>query len=434
VAGAAEGAAQGGAMTARVVTALIATAVAPGAAALSLSEAQTEARAHAPERAELDARLRAAQLSAEAASRVLRSNPSLTGTYAPGALSGHPDEQSWEVELSQKFDVSGSWSPRGRSAAADRDRVAQQREEGLRTLDEAVAIAVAEVARAQRAAERAGRIAKLQEIAAQAAQKELEVGQGNQLDVDAAGLALAAARANVPRAEGDLASARARLARLLGRVESGDLVVDEAGAAAPPPPLVSMAAVVDGAPQVRAADAEVRAARLELAAWERSAWPEVTLGAFYAQTRRDIPAGALHGPASTGLSASWTDAEFGFRAGFPLPLFDRRQPERAAAAGRVVVAEALVTKARAEVREQVGSAWAALTAARRAFDALADTPRVVDREFALVEKSFRLGALDAVARAVATRTIQDASATYDGALRDLRVAEARWQRWTAAEK
>jgi hypothetical protein len=58
----------------------------------------------------------------------------------------------------------------------------------------------------------------------------------------------------------------------------------------------------------------------------------------------------------------------------------------------------------------------------------------VARELDLLERSFRAGALDAVARAVALRALQDAAARYDAELRELRVARARWERWAGGAR
>ena len=66
--------------TLAVILALVPATRALPAAPLSLRDAQTEARARAPEAAELEARLRGAELSAEAASRAVRSNSILSGT------------------------------------------------------------------------------------------------------------------------------------------------------------------------------------------------------------------------------------------------------------------------------------------------------------------------------------------------------------------
>lgn len=397
---------------------------------LSLSDAQAEARAHAPESAELEARLRGAQLAADAASRVFRSNPSLSGVYTPGSLTGHPDEQSWEVGLSHTFDLSVSWKPRGASAAADRDRAAHEREDGLRALDEAVALALADVAQLQRRVGRAEKIAKLQSVSSEAAHKQLEVGQGNQLDVDAADLDLAAARADTARALGDLDSARARLARLLGRENHVDVVVEDPTEASWVPAAITIALLVERDPRVRAVDAELRAARFELATQERTIWPELTVGTFYGYKRRDIPVGSFQGSAGAGLSARWADTELGFKLQFPLPVFERRQTERARASSRIFLAEVQLQKTQADVRQELESSWATLQATQKAFDELAKTREIIDREFDLLDKSFRAGALDAVARAIAVRRLQEAAGRYDVAVRDLRAARARWLRRT----
>ncbi len=403
-----------------------------GAEGLSLASAQAEARAHAPDVAELDARLQGAQLVADASGRVLRTNPQLSGTYVPGPLAGNPGELSWEVSVQQTFDVSGSWRPRAKSADADRDRSGHERENGLRALDEAVATAVAELAQAQRRANGLQRIAGLLTISAEAARKQLETGQGNQLDVDAADLDLAAARADVAHGATNVEVARGRLARLIGRASSSDLVVDDPLESDGAPSQLDLAALVDRDPRVKSAMAELDAARFELAAHERTIWPDITLGASYGYVRRDIPVGSFKGPSASGLSALSAENEITFTLSVPLPLFERKQPERARARGRILLADAQLRKAQADVRQQLGEVWAGLQGASKAYSELAKTREIIDRELDLLDKAFRAGALDTVARALAIRRLQDAASRYDAAVLDLRIARAQWARRTAA--
>jgi len=394
-----------------------------------LADAQTEARAHAPEGAELAARVRAAEIARAAAGRIFRVNPTISGTVVPGTITGHPDELSWDVGVQQTFDVSGSWGPRRASADAAWGRAGFQRDDGLRALDEAVAVTVADLANAQRHVRRAERIAKLQEVAAHAAHTQLQVGQGNQLDVDGADLDLAATRADAARARGELTEARARLARLLGREVIGDLSVDDPVDTPAPETDANVAALVERDPRVRAADAELRSARFELATFKRMAWPTLTLGTSFGYRRRDIPAGSLTGaPIANQLTANWTDTELGFSLSLPLPLFDRKQTERAQATGRILAAEAAVRSVRADVRQQLAASWAELQATTDALRELSSTPEIVDREFGLLDKAMQAGALDAVARAFAIRRLQEAAIRFDTAVRDLRVARAHWAR------
>src|SRR5437867_660455 len=136
-------------MTMRLAVIAVATAVAMPVCAgaqvpVTLADAQAEARAHAPDPPAVDALVRGAEVVAAQAPRRLRQKPEIAATYGPGALAGRPDELSWTVTAALPVDVSGSWKPRAASADADLSRARREREEGLRTLDERVAEAVAD--------------------------------------------------------------------------------------------------------------------------------------------------------------------------------------------------------------------------------------------------------------------------------------------------
>jgi cobalt-zinc-cadmium efflux system outer membrane protein len=362
---------------------------------------------------------------------VVRQNPILSATFIPGSLVPGIDERSWGLGVSQTFDVSGSWGPRRESARADRDRTSWDREEGLRALDEAVAIAMADAARAQRRVERTGRIVALQTTAAEAAHKQLEIGQGNQLDVDAADLDLAVVRGDARAAASTLGVARAELARLLGRIDATSLSVEDSDDRGGVEDRAS-ASHVEQSPRVQSARAEVRAAELGLATERRMVWPEITLRLGYDDVRHNVPLGAFRGPVPgrTGLAAAWDDRDVSLGFELPVPLFNQRQAERARATSRILSAEAVARIAEADVRRDVEVAYLRLDGAARVFGELAKTPEIVNRELELLDKAVRSGALDVIARAVAIRRLQEAGARYEDATRELRVARARWRRVT----
>lgn len=397
--------------------------------ALSLADAQAEARAHAPEAAALAARLAGAEAIAADAGRAVRLDPSLSGTYAPGKVIGKPDETAWQVGLRWPVDFSGSWKLRGASAEADRERTSLEGEDGFRALDEAVAVAVADLALAQRALSRTERIAVLHGVASDAARKQLRVGQGTRLDSDAAELDLASARAGMRQASGRVEEGRARLARLLGRETVSGLVVEDPREPTSLSGPGDLEDLIHSDVRVLAAEAELRAARLELATYERMVVPVPTFGVDYGKSRRDIPVGSFSGASgAAGLGANWTDDELGFSVTFPLPLFDRQTQPRAKASARMQMATAQLAAACADVRAALGVSWAALRAAADALDAVAETPVVLNRDFGLLEKSLRAGETDAVARAQALRRLQDAGESFDTAVHGFRVARARWIR------
>ena len=398
---------------------------------LSLAEAQAEARAHAPEAAQLQAQIAGAEAIAAQARRAFRDDPSISSSLFRGSMIGHPDESAWGVSVKQAFDFSGSWKPRAASAAADLARTRFDQEDGRRALDERVAITFADVALAQRQVIRTERISDLQRIAADAAQRQFEVGTAPQIDADAAALDLAGALMTLEQTRGELDLSRVRLARLLGRETVGDLRVDDPSEPTDIPAMLDVAALVDRDPRVQAASAEVEAARFERQTAERLAMPPVTFGVEYGRQRTDIPLGAFSGaPFAGALSANWTDAELVFSVSFPVPLFSRQREPRARATARILIAEARLRAARADVRSELDATWAALQTATRAFQRVADTTTVVDRDAIFVEQAVRAGQFDAVTRTLALRRLEDAGRRIDGAVRDLRVARAAWLRRT----
>jgi len=401
-------------------------------APLTLEAAQAEARAHAPDIAALDAAVRGAEAVATQARRKLRQNPEVSGSIGPGAWVGRSDELSWSIGVSQPIDVSGSWKPRSASAEADVARAQRERDDGLRALDERVAVAHAEVALQQQIVRRLGQVTTLQQIAADAAHRQLDVGQASQLDADSADLDLAAARVAIEQARGDLASARARLARLLTRLASADLVVADPAETPPRSDRPSFSELVDQDPRVRAVAAELDAAKFEQQMFARLVTPGPSVGLAYGYQRRDIPAGSFSGaPLANALSALWPDRELTFNATWGLPFFDRQQESQARATGRILAAEAKLEMTRADVRLELSAAWESLQAASRGLEAVSSMTSTIDRDITFVEQAVRAGAFDAVQRTQALRRLVESGRLVDTAVRNFRSARAAWIRQTA---
>src|SRR5438876_7933858 len=145
-------------MNSRVLTTIViltpGTLILPTPAAaqqpLALAAAQAEAHAKAPEVADLEARVRGAATVLAQAGRRLRQDPAVSASYFNGSLIGRADEHAWNLVGTLPLDVSGSWKPRAASAASDLARVELERDDGLRALDERVALAMADVALQQR--------------------------------------------------------------------------------------------------------------------------------------------------------------------------------------------------------------------------------------------------------------------------------------------
>lgn len=393
---------------------------------LSLGAAQEEARRNAPEAAEIAARLAGADAVYRAGRRVFRSDPEVSA----GLSRGSRDEGGTELEASLTLDpLSPAWGPRRSAATADLETTRAGQSDALRALDESVAIAVAQLALAQRRAARQEQIASIFVIAAAAAEIEVSVGRGSRLDSDAAHLDAGSASAEVAFAKRDLAASRADFARLLGRADSTNLSVQdlsESEAALSTPDLPSL---VEGDPRVRSAVSETRAALLSRRAANLALWPAPTLSAQWTRGVHDIPAGSFQGtPNAAGLSARWRDTETLLRLSIPLPLFDRLREPRALATQREREAAAHEREVRADVLRELQQSWAALVAAREAIDAVRDAQGMVERDLALVEQAVRAGSFSSLERGVLVRRLEESGERADRSVFELRTARARWIR------
>ena len=401
--------------------------------ALTLAQAQAEARVNAPQVRELEARVRSMEGLAAQASRVFRQDPVVSSTYFNGGLLGRPEESSWTIEAKLPVDMSGSWRSRSASAAADVTRARIEGEDGLRLLDESVAIAVADLALQQRFVDRSERLLELYAIAADAAHRHLDVGQGTELDADAADLDLATARVALEQTWGALSGAQARLARLLGRGTTAGLRVADPPEAVPAPERPDFAALVDHDPRVRAIQAEVEAARFERETFQRLATPIPTFGISAGSVRRDIPAGSFAGaPFTGGLTSNRVDREVVFSVSLPVPLFDRQRQTRAQATARCLMAEARLQATRADALAELRTTWAAYESAARALRAVAEIPTVIERDTGFIEQAVRAGAFDAVTRSVRLQRLENAARVADAAVPEYRAARAAWIRRSPA--
>lgn len=405
---------------------LAASARAEDAAPLTLVAAQAEARAHGPDVAVLDADVAGADRLTRARDHRFGSNPELSASYAAGAAGGDGSDQAARIGLEWTVDLSGAWRDSLGAAEAERDRAGASRRSGLAVLDESVAVAFADLAFAQRQLARAEKIESLQQISRDAARRQLDTAHGTQLDVDAAELDLAAASAALAWARDDLEVAQIALARTLGRADHDRLVVVDAAEEIVVPSEADLDTLVDRDPRVQAAAATVRAAGLERRAAGRSSWAAPTVGLDLDYATHDLPTGSFAG--APALSASWHDWELGVHVGLPLALVDRHREQRARTSSVEQTAAAQLGVVRAEVRAEIERDESHLQGAVAAWSKLAPTAVTIDREYELLDKAFRAGALDVGARAQAARRLVEAGARLDGALRDLRVAWARFLR------
>ncbi len=216
------------------------------------------------------------------------------------------------------------------------------------------------------------------ELVVQQAQRRFQDGAAPHTDVDQATARLAAARADLARAEGDEATASARYRTLVG--------VEPSGLETPAAPSGLPSDVNDAVAQAEAHNPALAGARASVAAAERGvskaradAAPTIALVAGVSTTRDEFLPGYRADGASIGVQGRWA-------------LFDGAHAGRVAeAAADRVAAEASLDQAREQTDEAAIEAWHAFNTAEAVARAAADQANAADAALANVREEVRVG-------------------------------------------
>jgi outer membrane protein, heavy metal efflux system len=147
-------------------------------------------------------------------------------------------------------------------------------------------------------------------------------------------------------------------------------------------------------PDLAAAKAEISQLQTESALNEKLVLPNPTIGAFVGHEQN-------------------TERFVGVTLGIPLPLFNRRQGEATAIAGRLAQARSRLRAVELNVEHQVLDAYGKYVAAFRSLQANQEYVVAPARQsFGLLEDAFNAGKLDLLSLSVAERQSFDAQMGY----------------------
>lgn len=357
-------------MRVTVALGLLAAIGLPGmASAMSLPEAialaQTSNPTLAQSRAQADAAdARLAQARAGQLPTVVLSGQSGWGSTDLGGFFGfgrsNVSPRGAAVEVRQPLFAGGA-------IIASIDRAREGRDAALAQAAGAKALLSAQVAEAyvtvlsadQLLALQNAQLRQLDEIARQAALK-FKAGETPRTDLDQALARQASARADLARATGDVARARARFTDVVG-AEPDALEPPPA----PPETPTSLEAAVESAtqssPTLLAAEASARAASAGVRYAEADRLPAIALTASASATRDQFFPGYRADGFTVGVQGRWTIFSGGLISG---RISEARADVRAAEAG--------LAAARAQVREAVIGAWQDIQTARAVVQAASD--------------------------------------------------------------
>lgn len=299
---------------------------------LTLDQAAARAVAVSPRMLAAEGAVRAPQGLRAESRWPIADNPTLSfGRTQRTTPPGTTQDRAWE--LSQSFDFSGQWVWRGRAANALIEAARARIEDERRLVALDARRAYLEVAIAERRAALTDSAAGFAERLSDFARRQLDAGEINRLERNAAALDAARARSAAERASAEVAAARAELGRLLG------LPVNTTPRTTALPTIprltwTSDAALVTRAlsrrPDLRAAAARELGMRRAVTAAKLARFPSVVASTF-------------------GGREAGTDRLQGVQVGLAVPLFRREQArlgladaERALAAAELIGAERTV--------------------------------------------------------------------------------------------
>jgi outer membrane protein, heavy metal efflux system len=398
--------------------AVVLTGRAQAAEPLTLERALALAQERSPSLIASTAEVGRAEAEALGAALVLPSNPTLQAAVAPQyRATGAVPEVG--IQLTQPLELFGTVGSR-RQAASDEVQAARAQLEARRVeLSAEVREAFGRALAAGQELGLAEEAVTLAEEAERASRERLEAGAASRIEVNVARGQLGRARQERADAHRQSAVALGRLRLLVGLPPDEELsVTGTLGAEIRPVPSLEelVARAREKRPDLRAARAEVEAARARLTLSERQALPTPTLGAAYERV----------------AGANIVQTLFSI----PLPVGQQNQAARGAAAARLRQAEATVETMERALRTEVQVAVERLAAARAAVEAYqGGVVDALQENVQLVTEAYRVGKMDLFQLLVIRRETLDAQRSAIAALEELNAAEAalsrtlgeRWQ-------
>jgi cobalt-zinc-cadmium efflux system outer membrane protein len=357
------------------------------AAEVSLEQAVAIAVESNPDLAAVASELTVAQSEIQRANYVSQFNPELLGEGDYRERGNHSNSQEWRGRLSQQLEIFGQPALRRRSAALGYRAAQADVRNQVRLLTAAVKMTFYEAVRERRRNELLTELRLLDQRLLDAARQRFEAGEIGQIDLNLSRVRYGESR----RAQIDSFEAyrleRLSLGRLLGNAAGPE---PEPGAILEIKPVKSDLAslLVAGRinrPDIKAQHAEITRLETEAQLNRRLALPNPTIGPFFGHEQSN-------------------ERFVGLSLGFPLPLFNRRQSEQTAIAGRLSQSRLKLRAVELNIEHEVRDAHSRYMAALQSLRASEeDVVQPARESFGLLEEAFNAGKLDLLSLSVAER-------------------------------
>jgi cobalt-zinc-cadmium efflux system outer membrane protein len=323
-------------------------------------------------------------------------NPQLTGGFDYRARSEKSNSQDWRTGLSHELEIFGQRGLRQQSAKLGYQRTEAEVRNQVRLLTAAVKMTFYEALRARNRSKLLTELEELNHKLADAARTRFDAGEIGQIDFNLARVRYGESRSALIAGTEIYRLECSNLGRLLGNAVGaepepvGDLIAK--------PLHTDIEKLLDqtkaNRADLKAAQTEIRRLQTEAQLNGRLVLPNPTIGAFVGHEQI-------------------TERFAGVTLGIPLPIFNRRQGEAIAIAGRLSQARNKLRAIEMNVEHEVRDAYGRYTAALRALKANQDDVVAPAREsFGLLEAAFNAGKLDLLSLSVAERQSFDAQMGY----------------------
>jgi outer membrane protein, heavy metal efflux system len=346
-------------------------------------------------------------------------NPEITGEGGQRRLGAGGSGTDYGVALSQEIEVAGQRGKRIDEARVNFERVEQLVRDRTRLIEAAAKQTFfAALARRQRR-DLLRRVEVLNQRVRDASQARVKAGESPVMEANLAEIRFGLSRKETLVAEKDYAATLLDLTRLLNLTP--DATLDPSGELRASPGTYDLRTLITRATEARpdllAGQRELRRVDAETALTQRLIVPNPTLEGFYREE----------------AGADGADRIVGGGIRIPLPVFDRRQGELRALAGRRRQAGFEVDATVRTVEREVAEAFQSYEAARREVEIFEqDILGRADENFRFIETAYRAGKLDFFQFVVVQNDLVSAQLSYLDSLAAFRDAEVNLERAVGA--
>ena len=323
-------------------------------------------------------------------------NPAIDNDADYRKRKGESNSQDWRIHLSQELEIFGQRGLRKESARLGYQRSAEELNDQRRLLAAAVQMSFYEALRLRQQVTLLGELEALDGRLTKMAVERFDAGEIGQIELNLAEVRYGQSKLAVLDVREAYRLERSSLGRLLGGTVGAQ--PEPSGALRPDLTHADVAVLVANAranrPDLKAAQLEIARLETEATLNKRLALPNPSIGVFFGHEQN-------------------TERFVGGTVGLSIPIFNRRQAEDTAIAGRLAQARAKLRATELDIEREVRDAYGRYIEAVKALRISSDEMVApAQQSFGLLEEAFKAGKMDLLTLSVAERQAFEARSSY----------------------